>query len=189
MLRRRCASAAAPPQYRPSSSGPRWVMTSRIRVARDGADSSSRSTATIPAIPHMSGCDSDRHRTAHVIHELAEPEFQHHQAPQTMTMVARAAAMLLPDAPDLGPLEDAAIVEPAVQQQIVDHRCERAAQPPPDRRLESLLRAVDDRLRYPLREETAQQVLAAAVRKLERRGNGRDELEERVVEQRVARFE
>src|SRR5262249_12180586 len=115
MLRRRCASAALSSQCRPASSGPRYAMMSRMRAARTGASASSRSTATIPAIPHIVLCrlaraarpvlDAPGPASRHVvdrqvaaqvgvaIDELSEPQLQHQEAPQPVPMVLLSVAV------------------------------------------------------------------------------------------------
>ena len=104
-------------------------------------------------------------------------------------MIGAAVAMLAPEPRDGAVVEDAAIAQAAVEQQGVDHRRERAAQPFADRRLEAVLGTIDDRLRNPALEQPPQQVLAAAVLQLQRRRHGRGELEQLVIEQRLARLE
>jgi hypothetical protein len=106
-----------------------------------------------------------------------------------MTVVGAAVAMLGPEPRRPRGLEDAALAQAPVGEQGVGHRRERAAQPFADRRLEPLLAALQDGRGHALLEDLAQQVLAAAVLQLERRRHRRGELEQPVIEQRVARFE
>src|ERR1051325_1534360 len=69
MLSRRWARAARPSTYIPASSGPRCVITARMRVARWRASGPSCTQETSPAMPHMSG----RHRVRHVLERDAAP--------------------------------------------------------------------------------------------------------------------
>src|SRR5262245_42287880 len=106
-----------------------------------------------------------------------------------MTVIDHALAMLPPEARDLALIEDAAAAQPSVEQQVADHRRQRATEPFAGRRLEAVLRAVDDRFRDPTLEQSAEEMLAAAVLQLERGRHRRREFEQLVIEERLARFE
>ena len=136
-------------------------------------------------------CRAARRRPAlrRAVHELPEPQLQHHQAPEPVAMVLSAVAMLVPEAGDGAVVEDAAIAQPAVEQQRVDHRRQRPAQPRADRRFEAVLRPIDDGFRDAPLEQPAQQVLAPAVLQLQARRHRGGELEQLVIEQRLARLE
>src|SRR5438132_8906526 len=131
-------------------------MMSRMADARDGAASSKRSTATIPAMPHMpasfaSGSRSRRDagfRRARRVDELPEPQLEHHEVPQPMPVIATAVAMLTPDTRDRPMIEDAAIAEPAIEEECINHGCQWTFQPRTGRRFEAVLWPVDDGFRH-----------------------------------------
>src|SRR5215813_11263754 len=134
----------------PQSSGPRCEITSRMRVTRRGASKSSRSEETRPAMPHIVGSGPLRRqgscarRSRGAVDELPKPELQHQQTPQAVPMVLPACAMFAPEAGDGRWLEDPAIVEPAVLQEIVDEFSQWTAKPLGDRDREPLLGTIDD---------------------------------------------
>src|SRR5688572_23950279 len=146
MLRRRWTRPARSSAYVPASSGPRWVMTSRIRVSRARSSGCSRSDATMPAMPHMldslrvGGANpSTRSRSLGtgrgLVDELAEPQLEHQQLPEPVPVIGTAVAVLGPEPGHFAVVENAAVAQPAVGQQSVGHRGERTAQPLADRRL------------------------------------------------------
>src|SRR4051812_18922234 len=129
MLRRRWTRPARPSRNSPASSGPRWVITSRIATSRAAMPStfSSVSDATIPAIPHTA-----LHRLRvlrapgrSAVDELTEPQFEHDQLPEAMTMIRAAIAVLRPEPRHFAIVEDAAVAQPAVGEQRCGHRRER----------------------------------------------------------------
>src|SRR5215218_8847279 len=85
----------------------------------------------MPAIPHISLCRrlGRAARCRRPVCKLPEPELQHDQAPQPVAVVLTAVAVLAPEARDGVMIEDAAVAQPAVGEQIVDHRRQRASKP------------------------------------------------------------
>src|SRR5204863_3716634 len=77
------------------------------------------------------------------VDELPEPELEHHEAPNAMTMVARAGSVFAPEPADGVIVEDAAPAQAAVEEQRVHHVGQRSAQPLSGRRRESVLRPID----------------------------------------------
>ena len=93
-------------EHVPASSGPRCVMMSRIATRRSRSCGRSRSEATMPAMPHMlDGLRVARARGGGAVDELAEPELQHHQLPETVAMIGAAVAVLRPQPRDLAVVE------------------------------------------------------------------------------------
>ena len=80
-----------------------------------------------------------------------------------MTMILATLAVFAPQARHAAVIEDAAVAQPAVGQQGIDHWRQRAAQPFADRRLEPMLRPIDDGLRDAPLQQTPQEVLTLAV--------------------------
>ena len=92
------------------------------------------------------------------IHELSEPELEHHQAPEPMPVVAAPVAVLAAkELRSAGSSKMPRARNRPSSKQVVDHRRERPPQPRADRRFEPVLRAIDDRLR-----ESAVRAAAAA---------------------------
>jgi len=85
--------------------------------------------------------------------------------------------------------EAAAVAHASVLQELVDHPRQGTAQPFAYRRREALFRAVDDGCGNVAFEQLSQQMFAPALPQLQRRRNRGGELEQLVIEQRVARFE
>src|SRR5262245_49147488 len=134
-----------------------------MATARSPASRSSPSDATMPAMPHMSGRHFfERGPSDRTVGEPPEPQLEHHETPQAMTVIAGAAPMLVPEPRDHLVIEDAACSQASVLEQVVDHRRERPSEPRADRRRESLLRAIDNRFGYALFQQFAKQILAAA---------------------------
>src|SRR5258706_2779371 len=130
-----------------------------MATTRAAASGASPPCDTIPAMPHMlidlflrgdrrasrNSCrGAFRLSCGFEVHELTEPELEHDQAPQTMSMVAGPCAVFLPEPVDGTGVEQPSRTEPTAHQEIVDHRCEWSTQPLTDWRLESLLAPVDD---------------------------------------------
>ena len=80
--------------------------------------------------------------------ELAEPQLEHDERPQPMTVIALPLLMLVPESRNARRVEDPAILQPAVEQQLRCQRLERPAQPVGNRRGEAVLGAVENRARH-----------------------------------------
>ena len=104
-------------------------------------------------------------------------------------MVAASRAVLAPHAFDLIASEQAATMQPPVEQQVACHLGERPAQPFTGRRLESLLRPLEDGARHASLEHSPEQIFATVAPQLQRRRHRGGELEQTVVEERLTRFE
>src|SRR5688500_12971488 len=102
------------------------------------------------------------------IDERSEPELEHQQLPEPVLMGGAPRPVVFPVTPDFRVVEQPAVAEAAVEQELGRHVRQRPAQPVADRGRESALAAVDDRLRYSAFEDPAKQVLTAAVFELER---------------------
>ena len=65
----------------------------------------------MPAMPHMSGRHFfERGPAGRTVREPPEPQLEHHEAPQAMTMIAQAGPMLAPERRDRTVVEDAAVI-------------------------------------------------------------------------------
>ena len=123
------------------------------------------------------------------VDELPEPELEHHELPEPVTMVGAAAAVLVPEPRRLRALEDAAIAEPAVEQQLGvigasgprSHSPIGASKPrlPRSRIARGTRRSRTRRSRYLLRPFFS----------FSDDRHPRGELEQLVIEQRLARLE
>ena len=103
---------------------------------------------------------------------------------------ALPAAMLAPQAGDFAVVEDAAVAQAAVEQQLVrpSARAGRAATRRSARR-SRCFGAFDDRRAAPAARAPAAAGTCSAVLQLQRRRHARGELEQLVIEQRLARLE
>src|SRR5438094_5868508 len=148
----------------------------------------------MPAMPHMEldglrVADVGRARSRGGVDEPSKPQLEHQQLPDAMPMIRASVAVFGPHPRNLVVVEDPAIAQAAVAKQRVRHWSERAPEPLSDRRLEAAFTAFEDRARHLTLERLAEEVFRPAVFQLQRAGYGGGELEEPMVQQRLARLQ
>src|SRR5207244_9923307 len=106
-----------------------------------------------------------------------------------LAVVATARAVLVPHPRDGGRLEETTAAKAPVEEQVSGHARKWPAEPLARRRLEALLGALDDRAWQPALQQAPEQIFAGVAAQLQRGRHPRRELEQPMIEQRLARLE
>ena len=161
------------------------------RARARGASMSSRSAATMPAMPHMTMPPAFVVAAARrAVDELPEPQLEHHQAPEPVTMIlpARRGARCQSRRPRGRSKMPRSRSRPSSSRSSTIGASGPRSHSPIGAAKPCFGRSTIDARHVPL-EQPAQQILAPAVLQLERRRHRGGELEQLVIEQRLARFE
>src|SRR6266542_3995015 len=175
MLSRRWPRPTPGPTWKPSASGPRWRMTAVMRLSSSRSTGWPESTKAKPAMPHMLG--SPRAMTGSGVGPAPHPELEAEHGPEPGRAVPTPTLVIAQQPVDPGRSEDPALTRARVQEQVVSHVAELAAEPGAERHPESHLPARENVRREPGSHSPLEYVLARSALQLERARDGCDELE------------
>src|SRR5215813_10253523 len=159
-------------------------MTVGIRLSRARSTGWGRSTKAKPAIPHM--LDGPRDRTRVAVDPAPHPELEAEHGPQPGRAIPTFRIVGAQEALDPGRIEDPALARAGVEQEIVGHVVELAPEPRAERHAEAHLAACEDLRGQAASHGALEDVLAHAAHQLQGAGDGGDELQQAMVEQRDA---